>query len=229
MKKIILLLLLLSPLQSFAMGDDAWFHSGTIDIDYGRANGQNITTWDGDLWIGGDYNKLFMRTRGERAGNTVEHNGVQLLLSHYISHFWDARIGIRRDFKPVRRTELALALSGLAPYYIETNVAVYVDRHGDARGEIELAHDVQLTQQIVAELYVDTEWQGFTSPAQNTNSGINQYDAGIKLRYEFNRHVALYLDIYTHQAAGQTRTLLKAAGERTSQNGLRSGIRIFNF
>ena len=229
MKKILLVLLLLSPLQSFAMGDDAWFHSGTIDIDYGRANGQNVTTWDGNVWIGGDYDKLFMRTRGERAGSTVEHNEVQLLLSHYIAHFWDARIGLRRDFKPVKRTELALALSGLAPYYIDTNIAVYVDRRGDARGEIELAHDVQLTQQIVAELYLDSEWRGFTSPAQNLGSGINQYDAGIKLRYEFNRHVALYFDLYTHQTVGQTRSLLNRTGERTTLNGLRSGIRIFNF
>ncbi|MFC1536224.1 copper resistance protein B [Pseudomonadota bacterium] len=229
MKKIILLLSLLLPVQSFAMGDDAIFHSGMIDVDYESVDSQNVSTWDGSFWIGGDYDKLVFRARGERTASRFDHNELQLMWSHYIDPFWDVRAGFRHDWKPAKRNEAILALSGLAPYYIDTNLAVYIDRRGNMRGEIELAYDLQLTQQIVAELYIDSEWHGFTDSVQNLGTGISQYDAGIKLRYEFNRHVAVYLDLYTHQTIGQTRALLRAAGERTSQNGLRSGIRIFNF
>lgn len=228
MKKILLLLLFI-PGTALAMDDTAIFHSGMADIDYSRADGQSVITWDGDLWIGGDFDKAVIRARGERKGSSMEHNEVQLLWSHYIARFWDVRAGYRHDFKPFKRNEAVLALTGLAPYYIDTNIALYATTKGDLRGEIELAHDLQLTQNIVAELYIDSEWNGFSDPLRQVGSGVAQLNIGTKLRYEFNRHVALYADLYLDQTVGNTRSLMQANGEKTRRAGVRGGIRLFNF
>lgn len=229
MKQLILLFSLLLPLSSHAAGDDAIFHSGDIELDYSRVNGENKLGWDGTWWIGGDFDKLVIRGRGERSGNKIEHNELQLLYSRYISHFWDARIGVRRDFKPMKQTELAVALVGIAPYGVDTNVAAYLDRYGDLRGELELAYDIQLAQKVVSEVYFDLEWSGYRSNLMNTGHGLNQYEAGIQFRYEPNRHFGVFIDFYTNQKVGQTRTLHYLAGEKTSASGVRSGIRVFNF
>lgn len=229
MMKKLLLLLLLIPGPALAMGDNNIFHSGMADIDYGRSDGQSVITWDGDLWVGGDFDKAVIRARGERKGSSMEHNEVQLLWSHYIARFWDVRAGYRRDFKPFKRNEAVLALTGLAPYYIDTNIALYTTMQGDLRGEIELAHDLQLTQNIVAEFYIDSEWNGFSDPLRQVGSGVAQLNVGTKLRYEFNRHVALYADLYLDQTVGNTRSLMQANGEKTRRAGVRGGIRLFNF
>jgi copper resistance protein B len=228
MKRLLFLVLVIAPLPAMAMDDTAWFRSTMIDVDSGRADGQATMSWDAKLRIGGDYDKLAVRARGDRQGSVTGHNELQLLWSHYLSHFWDVRAGYRHDFRPFARNEAVLAITGLAPYYVETNVALYVGRHGQLRGEIELAENLQLTQHVVAELYLDSEWNGFNDGSRQTGIGVSQVNAGTRLRYEFNRHVALYADFFVDQATGNTRTLLRAAGERTRQAGVRAGIRLFN-
>lgn len=229
MKRLLLLLLVMTPLPALAMDDTAWFRSTMIDVDTGRADGQTTMTWDAKLRIGGDYDKLAVRARGDRQGSVTGHNELQVLWSHYLSHFWDVRAGYRHDFRPFARNEAVLAITGLAPYYVETNVALYIGRRGQLRGEIELAENLQLTQRVVAELYLDSEWNGFNDPLQNIGMGVSQANFGTRLRYEFNRHVALYADFFVEQVMGSTRTLLRAAGERTRLAGVRGGVRLFNF
>ncbi len=231
MKRFTLILLLLLPTPLFAMGDDALFHSGMVDIDYGRVDGQSVITWDGNFRIGGDYDKLVLRSRGDRTsgtGSLFGHNELQMLWSHYIAPFWDIRAGFRRDWKPFRRNEGVIALAGMAPYYIDTNIALYIGKGGETRGEIELAHDLQLTQNWVAELYADSEWNGFNDRARQIGSGVAQFNVGSRVRYEFNRHIAIYADLYVDQAMGRTRDILQSAGEKTRDSGVRAGIRLFN-
>lgn len=228
MKRLLFLLLVVTPLPAMAMDDTAWFRSTMIDVDTGRADGQTTMTWDAKLRIGGDYNKLAIRERGDRQGSITGRNELQLLWSHYLSHFWDVRLGYRHDFRPFARNEAVLALTGLAPYYVETNVALYAGRRGQLRGEIELAENLQLTQHVVSELYLDSEWNGFNDLLRQTGTGVAQFNFGTRLRYEFDRHVALYADFFVEQAMGNTRVLLRTAGERTRQAGVRVGVRLFN-
>lgn len=228
MKRLLFLMLVMAPLPAMAMDDTAWFRSTMIDIDTGRADHQSTMTWDAKLRIGGDYDKLAIRARGDRQGSVTNRNELQLLWSHYLSHFWDIRAGYRHDFRPFARNEAVLAITGLAPYYVETNVALYIGPRGQLRGEIELAENLQLTQHVVSELYLDSEWNGFNDRLHNIGIGVSQVNGGTRLRYEFDRHVALYADFFVEQTMGSTRTLLRTAGERTRQAGVRVGIRLFN-
>jgi len=206
-----------------------WFRSTVIDVDTGRADAQVTTSWDANLKIGDDVDKLAIRARGERKGSVTGRNEVQLLWSRHLSHFWDVRAGYRRDFRPFARNEAVLAFTGLAPYFVETNLALYVGRAGQLRGEVELAENLQLTQHLVAELYLDGEWHSFSESTQLMGAGLAQLNVGTRLRYEFNRHVALYADVFIEQAMGRSRSLQSAAGERTRLAGVRAGVRLFNF
>lgn len=229
MWRLLFALLSMIPMPALAMDDTAWFRSTMIDADTGRADGQATATWDAKLRIGGDYDKLAMRARGDRQGSITGRNELQLLWSHYLSHFWDVRAGYRHDFKPFARNEAVLAIAGLAPYYLETNVALYLGRRGQARGEVELTELLQLTQHLVAEIYLDSEWNGFNDRLRRTGIGVSRVNFGTRLRHEFDRHVAVYADFFVERATGSTGALMRASGEWTKQAGVRVGIRLFNF
>ena len=228
MKKIILLLTFF-PMHAMAMGDNMIFHSANLELDYGRQQSQDVLSWDGSFWVGGDYDKLVIRTIGEQVANQIENNELRVYYSRYIDHFWDARIGIRQDMTSSQQPELAAAINGLAPYYIETNLVFFANQHGQLHGELELAHTAQLTQKLVAEPYLNTSWRGVTDTAELLGTGISQYEIGMQLRYEFNRHFALFLDCYNSQSVGSTKFMRNLAGAETGNRGMRTGVRLFNF
>ncbi|OTF05935.1 copper resistance protein CopB, partial [Pseudomonas aeruginosa] len=56
--------------------------------------------WDASGWIGGDINRLWLRSEGERLDGKTEDAEVQALFGHAIGPWWDLVAGVRQDFKP---------------------------------------------------------------------------------------------------------------------------------
>src|SRR3546814_11870269 len=70
-------------------------------LEYRASNRKDTYNWDAEGWIGEDYNKLWLKTEGERiVDGKVEKAEVQALYSRLVSDFFDVQAGVRYDYKP---------------------------------------------------------------------------------------------------------------------------------
>ena len=83
-------------------------------LEYNSNEGKDLLIWDAQAWIGGDYNKLWIKSEGEYQveDEITEAAELQVLYSHTISPFFYAQVGVRHDFKPdPTRSWLSLPLA----------------------------------------------------------------------------------------------------------------------
>ena len=80
------------------MGDQVYAHA-LLDQFEGRLGpGEKALRWDGQGWIGGDYDKLWVKSEGLVQGNgRVTDGDHELLYDRAISTYWDLQAGLRSD------------------------------------------------------------------------------------------------------------------------------------
>jgi len=86
--------------------DHAIFGHALLDQFEGRTNGSGTELrWDGQAWIGTDYDKLWLRSEGvRRSDGSIDDGQHELLYDRAISTYFDLQAGIRSDLdsKPAR-------------------------------------------------------------------------------------------------------------------------------
>lgn len=218
-------LLLASP--AFAMDGPSTYHMARAEFDYGRIDDQDLFTWDGEGWIGGDNNKLWIKSEGaERAGRT-EDAEIQALWSHNIASYWDVQAGVRADIQPDSHAYLALGFQGLAPYTFETEATAFVRDDGDLSARLRQSIDFRITQRVILQPHVETNLYAQDDPKRNIGAGFADIDAGLQFRYEITREIAPYLDFNVVRALGETASRARRAGEDPDQAMIRAGLRLW--
>jgi len=83
--------------------------------------GRDGYRWDGEAFVGGDINRLWLKSEGEGAFREgVESAEVQALYSRAIGSYFNLQAGVRHDFRPSpTRTYATIGFEGLAPYMFE--------------------------------------------------------------------------------------------------------------
>lgn len=114
--------------------------------------------WKAEGWIGGDYDKLWIKTEGEKPDrDPVEHAEVQALWSRAVTPTWDLQAGARYDVKPrPQRVYAVLGVEGTAPYFVDIEAAAFVSHKGDVSARIEAEYDLLLTQRLVLQPRLET-------------------------------------------------------------------------
>ncbi|NIP60326.1 MAG: hypothetical protein GWN71_34275, partial [Gammaproteobacteria bacterium] len=88
------------------------------ELEYAPGPEESPVVLSGELWYGGDYNRLWVKADGERS--TVEEAGeyeVQALYGRLVAPYWDAQVGVRADTQREAgetdlRAHLVLGLQG---------------------------------------------------------------------------------------------------------------------
>lgn len=198
-------------------------------------SGPETLTWDFTGWIGGDYNRLWIKSEGDlelNRGNGGEGD-LQLLYGRMIAPFWDFQVGVRQNFitGPDRsdnsRSYAVIGLQGLAPGYFEVEPSLYISDRGEVSGELTLSADFYLTQRLVLQPRFDG---GFSFKGDNrfdTASGVNQTDLGLRLRYEITREFAPYIGVSWQHQYGGTADIARSEGDSTDAVSLVLGFRIW--
>ena len=197
-------------------------------LEYGDVEGTNNYLWDAQGWIGGDYNKLSLKTEGEgpMRGGSPEDTEFQALYTRTIAPFWSAQAGVRYDVNPnPDRGFAVLGLQGLAPYWFESDTALFVSEDGDVsfRGEVE--YELLLTQRLILQPRAEINASAQDVPEYGLGQGLNNTEMGIRLRYEMQREFAPYVGVRWEQTYGETRDIAQAEGEPTSSTAFVVGIR----
>lgn len=178
----------------------------------------NDSAWDLQGWVGKDLNKFWFKSEGERVNGSVEGAELQFLYSHAVAPFWDMQIGWRHDIKPTPSREwLALGIQGLAPYFFETDIALFIGERGNVGLRTTFDYEVMLTQKWVLSPEFEVNAYSKDDRAVGVGSGLSDINAGLRLRYEIKRELAPYVGIEWTRQFGNTADFSEQAGDRTSQ------------
>ena len=149
-------------------------------------------------WYGGASRRLWVRSQGELATTARDADGeVELLFGRLVDPFWDAVVGVHVDQHwggsiPVR-TLLAVGFVGLAPYRFELEPTLYVSQRGEVSGRLEVGFPLLLTQRLIAEPEIELNASLQAVPRYELRRGLNNYEMGVRVRYEFVREFAPYV------------------------------------
>jgi len=192
------------------------FHAFTLETDYGvgsENSDESIATWDLDGWIGGDYNKLWLKSEGELLDGKSEQAEFWAMYSRNISTFWDAQVGIRYDVRPEDLTYLVLGFDGLAKYFFETEAHLFVSDQGDFSARIRQENDFLITQRAIIQPYLEINLFAQDVEEQEVGAGLADGEIGIQTRYEITREFAPYLDLRYERKFGETSSIAKSNGQ----------------
>jgi len=190
-------------------------------------SGRDGYRWDAQGWIGGDIDKLWLKTEGEGAfGEAVEQAEVQALWSHAIDPWFDLQAGIRHDFRPdPERTHFVLGVQGLAPYWFEVDGAAFLSNKGDVTARIEVEYDLRLTQKLILQPRIEFDLAAQDVPELGIGSGLSSGELGARLRYEIRPEFAPYVGLEYERAFGSTADFRRAGGEKAGGWNLLLGVR----
>lgn len=211
------------------MMDDKIYAFGLIDrLEFGDPDGTNNYVWDAQGWIGDDLNKAWFKTEGEGPvhGGGPESTEFQALYNRVISPFWGVQAGVRYDTNPnPDRGFAVLGIQGLAPYWFETDTAMFVSEDGDVSFRGEFEYELLLTQKLILQPRLEINASADDVPEYGLASGLNSSEAGLRLRYEIKREFAPYIGVRWEQKYGDTKNIAEAAGEDTSSTAFVIGLR----
>ena len=203
------------------------FHSFRLEAQTGNARREGaVQEWNFDGWIGGDSDKLWIKSEGERLAGRMEKAEFQALYSRNIATFWDAQIGLRQNTSPQPDTYLTLGFEGLAPYYFETQAHLFISDKGYISARLSEENDILLTQQLITKPYAQVELSLANDKKQQLGAGLSRTMIGIQTRYEFTRKLAPYVDVRYERAFGNTAGILQQEGETGDDFIVSVGLRI---
>jgi|CXWL01.1.fsa_nt_gi copper resistance protein B len=217
--------LFVSP--ALALDSASTYHMARVELDHGRIDGEDLLTWDGEAWIGGDHNRLWLKSQGDVRGGDVHEAEIQALWSRPVAPYWDVQAGLRADIEPDAHAYLAFGVEGLSPYMFETEATAFVRDDGDVSARLRQSFDLRLKQRLVLQAHVEANLYAQDDAARNIGAGLADIDAGLQIRYEFTREVAPYLDFDFARALGETALLERRAGEDPEQAMVRAGVRLW--
>lgn len=210
--------------------DNEWFAQLRADrLEY-RTNGdEQLYLWDGDFWIGGDYNKLYIESEGERTTDgTTESADIEVFWNHTISSFWDSQIGIRHDFEPGEsRSFFAAGLQGMSPYQFEIDATSYISEDGDISATLEAERDFYITSKVAVQPRLETTIGVDDVPEYTLGQGFRTVELGMRARYEFSRKFAPYVGVEWEKSVGETADMMRAENEDPDKVFFVSGLRFW--
>jgi len=186
------------------------------------------SAWDVRFGVGGNFDKLWLRSEGDqRRGNRARGN-VELQWNHATGPWWDRVVSVRSDFgRGPARQWAGLGVMGLAPYKFELEAHAYVGQHGRLAARFEGEYALLLTNRLILQPRVELNAYSKDDPRNRIGKGLSQGEAGLRLRYEITRQFAPYVGHIWSRSFGDTADLIEASGRPASDHGWVAGLRFW--
>ena len=188
--------------------------------------------WDVEGWYGGDYNRLWFKSEGQKdtAFKADYDVDFQLLYGRFIQKHYDFQIGPRVETQTFRGKNVTrglgvIGIEGLVPYNYEFESALFIDQNGAVSARLSLTKDLLLTQRVILQTRFETNAAVQRVEEFTTGSGLNNLELGVRLRYEIQRKFGPYVGISLDRSFGETATLVRQEGGDSSQVRFVLGVR----
>lgn len=182
---------------------------------------------DAQAWVGGDTNKLWVKTEVQGDwSDELEHAEVQALWSHAIGPWFDFQAGARFDPQPgPNRSHLVLGAQGLAPFWWEVEGALFLSNKGDLTARAEAEYDLRIIQKLVLQPRAEIDLSAQDIEELGIGAGLSEGSLGLRLRYQISPLIGPYVGVEYERAFGDTRDFRRAAGEDSGGLNLLVGLR----
>lgn len=200
----------------------------TMDqLEWQDADEGSTLVWSLNGWVGGDIDRLVLRSEGERVEGHTDEAELQLLWSHAIGRWWESVLGVRQDFKPGEpQSWLAAGVQGMPLFGLETEATLYLGEAGQSALRLEGEYDILLGDKLILQPSLEANLYGRSDAQRGIGSGFSDLSAGLRLRYEFSRKFAPYVGVEWGRGYGKTADLLEP-DEDVSESRLVAGVRFW--
>lgn len=175
--------------------DKTIFHYSQLELDASRSPGSTLGTWEGNGWIGTDFDRLWWSTDGEHFAGDFEAAELTLAYGHYVRRFWDLVVGVRHEMEPVSQSYLTFGIMGLAPYWFEIKLFGIVSENGRPSVRLEAETDLFVTQRLILQPLIHFDALIVDDPDLALDAGTRTFQFGFQTRYEIRRKFAPYVSM----------------------------------
>lgn len=200
-----------------------------------RPKGSNSDfRWDAEGWHGGDINKIWFKTEGQRNTALKADYDIdgQLLYGRFLRKYYDLQMGVRGETQAYRgrnvsRAQAVIGVEGLVPYNYEVETAMFISQNGDVSARFSLTKDFLLTQRWIVQSRFETEVAAQRVERFTTGTGLNNIEYGVRVRYEFSRKFAPYVGVAFDRSFYGTAAMVRQEGGDPSQIRFVLGVRMW--
>ncbi|WP_439889158.1 copper resistance protein B [Pseudomonas sp. MBLB4123] len=217
------------PLPGHAVHDKmlSWFLLFD-QLEYQNADEGSVLSWDASAWVGGDIDRLWLRSEGERTNGMTEEAELQVLWGHAIGPWWELVGGLRQDFEPGSpQTWGAFGIQGMPLYGLEVEATGFVGEQGQSALRLEGEYDMLLTNRLILQPTAELNFYGRNDHERGVGSGLASSEIGLRLRYEIRREFAPYIGVTWNRAYGNTADMVREEDGDVSEARLVAGIRMW--
>jgi copper resistance protein B len=183
--------------------------------------------WNGEGWLGTDYDKFRVKTEGTVTGGNIEGGQHEFLYSRAITTYFDLHAGLRSDLDSRRtRNWASFGIEGLAPGFVDVELAGYVSPEGRLAARAEVSSDFLITNRLILRPQIELNFYSRSDRARGIGAGLAEIDTGLRLRYEITRKFAPYIGVGYEGKFSQTASFARQEGDRTHDVRFLAGIRV---
>jgi copper resistance protein B len=198
----------------------------------GGSRGHDDYRWDIEGWYGGDYNRLWFKSEGQKdtAFKADYDVDFQLLYGRFIRKYFDLQMGGRVETQSFKGSNVTrglgvIGIEGLVPYNYDFESSLFIDQNGAVSARLAFTKDLLLTQRLILQTRFETNAAVQRVEEFTTGSGLNNLEFGGRLRYEIRRWFAPYVGVSLDRSFGETATLVRQDGGDPSQVRFVLGVR----
>lgn len=216
-----------SMAEVMQMHDDAAFGMLELDQFEHAVDGNGAAAWEVEAWYGRDFDKLWLRSEGERETGHLDAR-TELFWDHAFAGFWDWQLGARHDSGLGKtRDWAAFGVQGLAPYWIAIEATAYVGEQGRTAARLRAEYELLLTQRLVLQPELELNLYGRSDAQRDVGAGLSDAAFGLRLRYEIRREFAPYVGVVWTHRFGDAADIARAAGRYAADTQLVAGVRLW--
>lgn len=238
--RVMLVMLVVAPLARTALAQDVDHGGHTVhdrainfqvlidQLEMQFVHGEPGSRWDSRTWIGGDINRLWIRSEGDALDGVLDTAEAQVLYGRSFARWWDVVAGVRYDPRPSpSHTWFAVGIQGIAPQFLDVQATAFIGPSGHTAGRIEVEHELLLTQRLVMQSLVELSLSGKDDPDRGVGAGLSTGEVGFRFRYEIKREFAPYAGVVWHKKLFGTGDATRAAGGDAGGWHLVGGVRVW--
>ena len=204
-------------------------------LDVNPNDGGNLH-WDVNGWTGGDLNRVWFKSEGEQGLWRSERNiDAQVMYGRFFRKYYDAQFGgglqtATYQGRNVSRFQAVVGLEavwGLLPFRTDLESQLFVSDKGDVSARVTALRDYLITQRLILQARAETTVAAQEVKEFTVGSGLNDFEVGFRLRYEFRREFGPYVGVNLKRLVFGTADLARAEGQDTNQSALVLGVRVW--
>ena len=196
-------------------------------LEYQNFESSGAVNWNATAWVGGDVDRLWLRSEGEREQGKTHKAELQALWGHAISPWWELVGGVRQDFKPASgQTWAAFGIQGAPLYGLELEATAYAGERQQTALRLEAGYAMLLTNRWILEPSVEVNLFARNDAGREQGSGLAESEVGLRLRYEISRGFAPYVGVSFNRLHGNRANQAREDGEDIGQTRLVAGVRL---